>query len=143
MSAKRGVEFLKSIAEYYGKAGGHDSLTNVFKVTGGGDGRCIGEFRVAKSHLNAAGTLHGGFIATIVDHVTSYALMSADSHPGTSVDLRVSYMSPAKENDDVIVDAKTLKVGKSMAFIDCVLKRKSDGSIIAQGGQTKYVNFKK
>lgn len=34
MSAKRGVDFLKSIAEYYGKTAGHDALTNVVCVAG-------------------------------------------------------------------------------------------------------------
>ncbi|TMW53157.1 hypothetical protein DOY81_001775 [Sarcophaga bullata] len=59
MSAKRGVEFLKAIAEHMTvKAGGHDTITKVFRITGGGDGRCIGEFTVAKEHLNAGG-LHG------------------------------------------------------------------------------------
>ena len=113
-----------------------------FRVTGGGDGQCIGEFTVAKEHLNGAGSLHGGYIATIIDHVTSYALISANSHPGVSIDLRVSYLKNAVEGEDVIVEANTLKAGKSLAFTDCVLKKKKDGSIIAKGGQTKFVDIK-
>ena len=66
--------------------------------------------------------------------------MSANSHPGVTVDLRVSYLTGAKEGDEIIVDANTLKVGKNLAFIECILKNKSNGAIIAKGGQTKYVN---
>lgn len=68
--------------------------------------------------------------------------MSANSHPGVSVDLRVSYLKNAVEGEDVIVEANTLKAGKNLAFIDCALTKKKDGSIIAKGGQTKYVDFK-
>ncbi|XP_065360257.1 acyl-coenzyme A thioesterase 13-like [Calliphora vicina] len=143
MSGKRGIDFLKKVANFYSvKQSGHDSITKAFTVTGGGDGRCIGEFTVAKEHLNASGSLHGGYTATIIDHVTTYALMSANSHPGVSVDLRVSYVSAAKEGEEIIVDANTLKVGKKMAFIDCVLKKKSNDAIVAKGGQTKFVDFK-
>ncbi|XP_061393830.1 acyl-coenzyme A thioesterase 13-like [Musca vetustissima] len=143
MSAKRGVDFLKNIADYMVKTNGHDAITKAFRVTGGGDGRCIGEFTIDKSHLNAAGGLHGGYTATMIDNVTTYALMSADAHPGVSVDLNVSYLKSAKEGEEIIVDAKTIKVGKKLAFLECVLKKKSDGSIVAKGGQTKFIDFKK
>lgn len=79
----------------------------------------------------------------MIDNVTTYALMSTDAHPGVSVDLNVSYMKSAKEGEEIIVDANTLKVGKKLAFIECVLKKKSDGSIVAKGGQTKFIDFNK
>ncbi|XP_013112075.1 acyl-coenzyme A thioesterase 13 isoform X2 [Stomoxys calcitrans] len=113
-----------------------------FKITGGGDGRCIGEFTVGKSHVNASGGLHGGYTATMIDNITTYALMSAGSHPGVSVDLHVSYIKSAKEGEVIIVDANTIKTGKKLAYVECVLKKKSDGSIVAKGGQTKFVDFK-
>ncbi|XP_073839623.1 acyl-coenzyme A thioesterase 13-like [Musca autumnalis] len=143
MSAKRGVDFLKTVAGYISKSGGHDTITNAFKVTGGGEGRCVGEFTVSRTHLNAGGGLHGGFTATMIDNVTTYALMSTDAHPGVSVDLHVSYLKSAKEGEEIIVDANTLRVGKRLAYIECILKKKSDGSIVAKGGQTKYIDFTK
>ncbi|XP_065360573.1 acyl-coenzyme A thioesterase 13-like [Calliphora vicina] len=141
-SSKRGVEFLKTVADYCVKYGGHDVVTKAIRVTGGGEGRCTGEFTITKEHLNPYGGLHGGCAATIIDNVTTYALMSADSHPGVTVDLYVSYLKSAKEGEEIIVDANTVKVGKKIAFIDCVLKKKSDGSIIVKGGQTKFVDLK-
>ncbi|XP_075162204.1 acyl-coenzyme A thioesterase 13-like [Haematobia irritans] len=142
MSGKRGVDFLKTVADYIAKTGGHDAITNAFKITGGGDGRCVGEFTVAKSHLNASGGLHGGYTATVLDNITTYALMSTGAHPGVSVDLHVSYLKSAKEGDVIEVDANTVRAGKKLAFIECVLKKKSDGSVIAKGGQTKFIDFK-
>lgn len=73
--------------------------------------------------------------------VTTYALMSKPCHPGVSVDLHVTYLKAAKEGDEVIVSAKTLRAGRKLAFIECVLMQKNDGAIIAKGGQTKFVDF--
>jgi len=56
-----------------------------------GGGRCICELRVDEEHQNRAGTLHGGMTATLVDIVSTAALMSNDNTgPGVSVDMTVS-----------------------------------------------------
>ncbi|BFF99637.1 acyl-coenzyme A thioesterase 13-like [Drosophila madeirensis] len=143
MSGKRGVDFVKQVAEYAASKGGFDRVLKMITITGGGEGRAIGEFTVEKEHLNRQGTLHGGLTATIVDNVTTYALMSAGSHPGVTATLNVSYMSAAKPGEVVEIDARTLRAGRKMAYLDCVLRRKSDGRIIASGGQVKYVDFEK
>lgn len=67
--------------------------------------------------------------------------MTTDSHPGVTVNLYANYLKSAKEGEEIIVDANVLKVDKQMAFIECVLKNKADGSLVVKGGQTKYVNF--
>lgn len=51
----------------------------------------------------------------------------------------LSYLKGAKEGDDVIIDATTVKAGKSLAYLECELKHKKDGSIIAKGSQTKFI----
>lgn len=50
-----------------------------------------------------------------------------------------SYMKGAKEGDVVIIDAKTIRAGKKIAFLECDLLHKKDGSIIARGTQTKFI----
>lgn len=52
MSAKRGVDFLKSIAEYYGKTAGHDALTNVVCVAGNIGIRQLYLFYKTTPHVN-------------------------------------------------------------------------------------------
>lgn len=61
------------------------------KITGGGNGECLAEFTVAPEHLNRMGGLHGGFTATVVDNMTTCALLSKEPAglPGVSVDLHV------------------------------------------------------
>lgn len=81
-----------------------------------------------------------GFTATVVDNFTTYALMTQDSPPGVSVDLHVSYLRGAKEGDTIVVDAKAVKTGKRLAYLECELRNKNDGSIIAKGHQTKFIS---
>ncbi|XP_034480847.1 acyl-coenzyme A thioesterase 13 [Drosophila innubila] len=141
MAAKRGIEMLKQIAEYACKGSGFNRVTKMVKITGGGEGRCVGEFTVEDEHLNHEGSLHGGLMATIVDHITSYALMTKGSHPGVSSSLNVNYLAAAKCGDIVEVDANTVHAGRKMAYIDCVLRIKQNGKVIAKGGQTKFVDI--
>ncbi|XP_017022937.1 acyl-coenzyme A thioesterase 13 [Drosophila kikkawai] len=142
-SKKFGLDFVKNVSQYISGTQSFDRVVKMIQITDGGDGRAVGEFTVEKEHLNRGGTLHGGLTATIVDNVTTYALMSKGSHPGVSVNLNVNYISPARPGEVVEVEANTVRAGKKLAYLDCVLRRKSDGRIIANGGQVKFVDFDK
>lgn len=50
-----------------------------------------------------------------------------------------SYLKSAKEGEEIIIDAKTVKAGRILAYLECELRRKKDGVIIAKGSQTKYI----
>lgn len=105
------------------------------------NGKCSAKFKVGKDHVNMFGGLHGGFTASLLDNITTYALLSKGSHPGVSVALNVSYLKGAKEGDNVLVDANTVRAGKNLAYIECELRHEKDGSVIAKGAQTKFVNM--
>ena len=62
------------------------------KVVSADKGRCEVEIAVDESHLNRMGFLHGGMTATLVDNVSTLAIISNDSHPGVSVDMNVTYV---------------------------------------------------
>jgi acyl-coenzyme A thioesterase 13 len=98
--------------------------------------------KIEKEHLNRGGGLHGGLSSTIVDVVTTYALMSHTEDnikAGVSVDLHVSFLKGAKENDELIIEAKTIKCGKTLAFLDCEIRNKKCNSILVRGSHTKFV----
>src|SRR5215213_7405793 len=62
------------------------------------DGRAGLELDVSDQHLNEAGTLHGGVLATLVDTAMGQAVRSrtgADDVPATS-QLTVTYLRPGK-----------------------------------------------
>jgi uncharacterized protein (TIGR00369 family) len=63
-----------------------------------GDGRARISFEAREEHLNPAGTLHGGVLATLVDTAMGLAVRSAtgeDDVPATS-QLTVTYLRPGQ-----------------------------------------------
>lgn len=38
-----------------------------------------------------------------------------------------------------MIDAQTVRAGRNLAYLECELRNKKDGSLIAKGSQTKYV----
>lgn len=50
-----------------------------------------------------------------------------------------SYLKGAKEGDEVTIDARTVRAGKRLAFLECELKHKKDGSIIAKASHTLFI----
>jgi acyl-coenzyme A thioesterase 13 len=56
-----------------------------------GEGNCLAELVVAPEHQNKGGTLHGGLTATLVDTLSTVALVTHKvGVPGVTVDLHVS-----------------------------------------------------
>jgi len=98
---------------------------------------------VQPEHLNQAGKLHGGFMFTLVDVITTYGLMTYhkedDLKVGASIEMHISYLREAKEGDELQIEAETIKCGKTIAFTECVFKTKTTGLIIAKGLHTKFV----
>ena len=61
------------------------------RVVAAGAGKCTCELKVDEEHQNRGGTLHGGLTATLVDVVSTYALMTTGTGaPGVSVDMNIS-----------------------------------------------------
>lgn len=112
---------------------------------------------MAKENLNLGGHLHGGFTAFVVDSMNTYALMANGANAGVTVDLNIrykenyicfkmstefsflSYLRSASEGDEVIVVAEPIRVGRNLAFLECHLKHKKDGSLIAKASQTNFI----
>lgn len=116
----------------------HDHL-DLRHVSSGG-GRAVVEVDVTPGVANPMGNLHGGAIATIVDHVGTIAIVTADrqGRPGVTTDLNVSYFAPAPAGATVVADALVLKIGKTLAFVTVDVRRKLDGVLLAQGRMTKF-----
>ena len=67
------------------------SLCLQVKVVSAGDGKCTCELTLDDSHVNRMGTLHGGLTATMVDIVSTMALLTSQrATTGVSLDLSVS-----------------------------------------------------
>ena len=60
------------------------------RVVGAAPGKCSCELTLDEFHLNRGGSLHGGFTATLVDSISTIALICAEKPPGVSVDMNIT-----------------------------------------------------
>ncbi|XP_053570780.1 acyl-coenzyme A thioesterase 13 [Bombina bombina] len=127
---------LKSITE----GSGFDRVMSKVALVSASPGKVICELKVEEEHTNRAGTLHGGLTATLVDNVSTVALLHTErGAPGVSVDMNITYMNAAKIGDVILITAQVLKQGKSLAFATVDLTNKETGKLVAQGRHTKHL----
>src|SRR3954465_13041067 len=83
------------------------------------DGRAGVRFEATEEHLNPAGTVHGGVLATLVDTAMGLAARSApgeDDVPATS-QLTVTYLRPGKPGP-LTVTARVRTRGEHLTVCD-------------------------
>uniref|UniRef100_A0A7C9DWA7 Acyl-CoA hydrolase n=1 Tax=Opuntia streptacantha TaxID=393608 RepID=A0A7C9DWA7_OPUST len=103
-------------------------------------GRILCSFKVPARLLNTANTLHGGAIASLIDLVGSAVIYTTGIRStGVSVEINVSYLDAALLDEEIEIEAKTLRVGKVIAVVSVELRKMATGKIIAQGRHTKYL----
>uniref|UniRef100_A0A0P4WDA0 Thioesterase domain-containing protein n=1 Tax=Scylla olivacea TaxID=85551 RepID=A0A0P4WDA0_SCYOL len=141
MSGGNGVKkLLQQMLSAVVESGGYDAQLSKLCLVSAGQGRCVAKVKIEKEHTNRGGNLHGGFTATLVDAVSTLALMTTEQGaPGVSVNINVSYMKGAKTGEEILINAETLRVGKTMAFLDVDIINKETGDLVAKGSHTKFI----
>ena len=138
--AKNVVSFLNKCVKTFADNGGLDSALQALKVVSGSPGHCTMSMVVEKAHANMGGTLHGGFSAHLVDSVTTLALMTNEGGmPGVSVDMNLTYIKAAKIGEEILIDARTLKKGRTLAFLECEIRNKETNNLLVKGSHTKFI----
>jgi acyl-coenzyme A thioesterase 13 len=129
----------RRFAELFG-AGYERSLAGLALLEVAG-GRARMRLPVGAEVANVNGHLHGGALATLVDVAGTIAIIAADrsSRPGVTTDLNVSYFAATPSGDAAIAEARALKIGRSLGFVEVELRRESDGVLVAQGRMTKHL----
>ena len=119
------------------------SVLKKVQFVDGDIGRCIAGLRVEQEHCNYYGTLHGGCTATLIDCISTYALVqdTEDSLKklGVSVNMNIDYMKAGKLGSDIIIDAQLKKRGKKLAFLDVELRDKESNELLVKGSHTKFI----
>ncbi|XP_036044909.1 acyl-coenzyme A thioesterase 13 isoform X1 [Onychomys torridus] len=119
---------------------GFDRVLEKVTLVSAAPEKVVCEMKVEEQHTNKLGTLHGGLTATLIDSISTVALMCTErGAPGVSVDMNITYMSPAKLGDEIVITAHILKQGKTLAFASVDLTNKATGKLIAQGRHTKHL----
>ena len=88
-------------------------------------------FTARPEFRNPAGFVQGGFLAAMLDDTMGAAvLMKSQGRVYTAtIDLRVSYLAPAKIGS-FVGEARVVQIGKTIAFVDAKLMD-SDGTLVA------------
>ncbi|NWH77805.1 ACO13 thioesterase, partial [Piaya cayana] len=134
------MESLQGAIKYMVESQGFDRVLRKMKLLSATPGKVVCEMKVEEEHTNRNGTLHGGLTATLVDVVSTAALLYTERGlPGVSVDMNITYTTAAKIGEDVLITAQILKQGRNIAFATVDLTNKATGKLIAQGRHTKYI----
>lgn len=80
-------------------------------------------YLVSESLLNKFGAMHGGMTAAMLDDAMSLAAgVTAEWGQITpTLEMKVSYLTQAKPGMRLIAEARTVKRGKTVIFLDCTL----------------------
>ncbi|XP_061764513.1 acyl-coenzyme A thioesterase 13 isoform X1 [Nerophis ophidion] len=131
---------LKQMMRILAECSGFDRVMSKVDVLAVTPGKVVCELRVEEEHTNRLGTMHGGLTATLVDVISTLAIMNSErGAPGVSVDMNITYMNAAKIGEDVLITAEVLKQGRTLAFATVDLTNKVTGKLIAQGRHTKHL----
>ena len=71
--------------------------------------------------------------ATLVDDVSSGAILSVSPHGGVSVSMSLTYLSPTPGNQDCQIDARVIKSGRTLAFAEVEIRHKITGTVTGSG----------
>ncbi|XP_051668805.1 acyl-coenzyme A thioesterase 13 [Manacus candei] len=85
------VETLREAMKFMLESQGFDRVLRKMKLVSATPGNIVCEMKVEEEHTNRYGTLHGGLTATLVDVVSTAALLYTErAAPGVSVDMNIS-----------------------------------------------------
>jgi len=94
-----------------------------------------------ESHYNPIGTVHGGFVCTVLDSVAGCAVHStlAQGLGYTSLEIKVNYLRPVTAASGVLTAVGTVtKPGSRVAFADATV-HDAQGRLVATASSTLLV----
>ena len=103
----------------------------------GSRGRAVCDMTAASKHLNPLGMVHGGILSYLADATMGFAFVSQlpTEQAGVATNLHISFMRSAMPGDRLRATAKTLSHGRTIYFMECVI-RNGAGKIVAKATST-------
>ncbi|XP_071682589.1 uncharacterized protein [Lolium perenne] len=113
-------------------------------------GRVLCSFLVTPRHASPQGYLLSGVTATLADQMGSAVIYSIGvglggedfsgvGLSGVSLEISVSYVDTATVGEEIEVEGKLLRAGKSVCVVSIDFRKKRTGKLIAQARHTKYL----
>ena len=103
------------------------------------EGRIVMSLTLEEKHMNPNGVLHGGVLTTLLDEATGAAIVTVrgievmEEAPHATVDMNVVFVSGARPGDELVVEGRVLRVGRSIAFAEGEVRRRGNDDLIAKG----------
>lgn len=99
-------------------------------------------YTVQPDHCNRLLSLHGGAAATLFDFCTTLPLALVNrpgywQYLGVSRSLNVTYMRPARVGEPVLIETEIVQVGRKLATLKGVMRRRSDGQLLCMAEHLK------
>lgn len=110
--------------------GGFRELLGIdLEAASGGEARL--RLLASPEHLNPAGTVHGGAIATLVDTAMGEAVatQAGDELPVT-IEIKINYLEPGHEGV-LVATARTHRKGKRFTVLEAEVVQEDGGELIA------------
>ncbi|XP_019399933.1 PREDICTED: acyl-coenzyme A thioesterase 13-like isoform X2 [Crocodylus porosus] len=134
------LQSLREVVKRLVDTPGFDRVYDKIKLLSATPGKVVCEMKIEEQHTNRAGTLHGGLAATLVDVVSTVALINTErGEAGVSADMNITYISAPKMGEEILITGQVMKQGRRIAFTTTDLTNKATGKIVAQGRHTKYL----
>uniref|UniRef100_A0A2A4JN21 Thioesterase domain-containing protein n=1 Tax=Heliothis virescens TaxID=7102 RepID=A0A2A4JN21_HELVI len=110
----------------------HGTVLSKLKLQSSANGTFQGTFTVDQTMCNMGGSLHGGYIASVIDVLSFYTQLSnTDSRLSWTTSMNVNYVGAAFDGENVKVETKTLKVG-STSIVETYFHNEK-GNLLAKG----------
>jgi acyl-coenzyme A thioesterase 13 len=103
------------------------------------EGRVVISLKLDGRHMNPGGVLHGGVLTTLMDEATAHAIVTVRGlevmaeAPHATVDMNASFLSGARPGDELQCEARTLRIGRAVAFAEAEVRRSGRDDVIAKG----------
>lgn len=140
------IDYLKNpIVQGYIKANNFGRLLDMhFDVVGPGE--VVYTMKINESHLATPIAAHGGSICALLDATMGVCALSqvlADNRVVSTLELKISFISPALEGDLLSGTAKIIKSGKRILFVEGEILNQNGGIVaVASGTFNSYPSEK-
>jgi acyl-CoA thioesterase len=86
---------------------------------------------VKPQHLQLAGVMHGGAVATLIDTAVAFAIAGASEPSARFTKMKVNYLSAIHEGQ-IVAEAKLIRDGRRIVVAECDVTD-SNGRLAAKG----------
>jgi uncharacterized protein (TIGR00369 family) len=106
------------------------------RVEGIDEGVCRLSLTVEPRHLDRRGALHTGVLTSLMDATIGIALgyLRRDEvrhRPHATIEMNASFLAEGRPGDEIEVEGRIIRQGRSIAFGEAVAHRRADGEMLA------------